>query len=177
MYEWMPRCMKNKRGKENITLKWWFRWWSDWVKHCYPIKIMWWFMEPAFIDLFAINIFTVSNMNRIMKDPIMKLILFTWLHETYSFYMTSLRKSSRSHHGLYLCPTKECDLVELLTWAQRMIGSGTNTNSKKSTLGLRVSFGSRVESKSKNWDSHSFFINRMWLSKIGDSISKSMGRE
>ena len=38
-------------------------------------------------------------------------------HETYSLYMTSLEKSSRSHHGLYLCPTKECDLVEWLTWA------------------------------------------------------------
>jgi len=51
---------------------------------------------------------------------------------------------------------------------------GTNTNSRKSTLSLRVSFGLRVESKSKNLISHSFFINEMWLSKIGDSISRSI---
>jgi len=70
--------MKKKKGKENITLWWWFWWWSDWVKHCYPIKIMWWFMEPTFIDLFSIYIFTVPNMNRIMKDPIVKLTPFTW---------------------------------------------------------------------------------------------------
>ena len=34
--------------------------------------------KPTFIDLFSIYIFTVSNMNRIMKDPIMKIIPFTW---------------------------------------------------------------------------------------------------
>ena len=56
----------------------------------------------------------------------------------------------------------------------RMTGSGTNTNSRKSTLGSRVSFSSRVESKSQNLNSHSFPINGMWLSKIGDSISRSM---
>jgi len=32
----------------------------------------------------------------------------------------------------------------------KVIGSGTITNSGKSTLGLRVGFGSRVEFKSKN---------------------------
>jgi len=57
----------------------------------------------------------------------------------------------------------------------RMIGSGTNTDSRKCILGSRVSFGSRVESKSKNWNSHYFAINEMWLSKIGDFISRSMG--
>ena len=41
------------------------------------IKIMSWLTEPIFIDLFSIYIFRVSNMNRIMKDPIMKLISFT----------------------------------------------------------------------------------------------------
>jgi len=45
----------------------------------------------------------------------------------------------------------------------------------KSSLVLRVSFDSRVKSKSKSWNSHSLPINRMWLSKIGGSISKSMG--
>ena len=59
MYELMHRCIKKKKGKENITLWWWFRWWSDWVKRCYPIKIMWWFTEFTFIDLFSIYIFTV----------------------------------------------------------------------------------------------------------------------
>ena len=29
MYEFMHRCMKKKKGKENITLWWWFWWWSD----------------------------------------------------------------------------------------------------------------------------------------------------
>ena len=56
----------------------------------------------------------------------------------------------------------------------RMIGSGINTNSKKSTLDSRQ-FWFKVESKSKNWNSHSFSINGMWLSKFGDSISRSMG--
>ena len=55
-----------------------------------------------------------------------------------------------------------------------MKSSGTNMNSRKSTLGSRVSFVSRVESKSKNLISRSFFINEMWLSKRGDSILKSM---
>jgi len=56
----------------------------------------------------------------------------------------------------------------------RMICLGTNTNSEKSTLGSRVSFGARIESNSKNWNSHSFSIKGMWLSKIGYSISRSM---
>ena len=52
--------------------------------------------------------------------------------------------------------------------------SRTNTNSKKSTMSSRVSFASRVESKSKNLISHSFPTNEIWLSKFGDSISRSM---
>ena len=55
-----------------------------------------------------------------------------------------------------------------------MKSSGINTNSKKLTLGLRVGIGSIIGSKSKNWDSHSLPNNRIWLSKIGDSISMSM---
>ena len=50
-----------------------------------------------------------------------------------------------------------------------------HTNSGKSSLGLRVSFGSRVEFRSKNWNSYSFPIKWIWLSKIGDSISRFMG--
>ena len=57
-----------------------------------------------------------------------------------------------------------------------MIGLGINTKSRKSTFGLRVSFASRVESKSKNWNSHSFPIKWMWLSKASDSISRSIGK-
>ena len=65
-------------------------------------------------------------------------------------------------------------------WFYRIddLDSGTNTDSGiwlKPSLGSRVSFGSRVESKFKNWNSHSFPINGMWLSKIGDSISRFMG--
>ena len=51
--------------------------------------------------------------------------------------------------------------------------TGTNTDSGKclkSSLASRVGFDSRVESKSKNWISHSFLINEMWLSKIGGLI-------
>ena len=59
----------------------------------------------------------------------------------------------------------------------RMKGSWPNTNSEKLSLGLRVSFGSIVGSKSKNLSSHSWSINEMWLSKIGGSISRSMGIE
>jgi len=33
-------------------------------------------------------------------------------HETYSLYMTSLKKSSMSYYSQYLYPTKEYDLVE-----------------------------------------------------------------
>jgi len=52
---------------------------------------------------------------------------------------------------------------------------GSNTNLGiwfKLSLGSRVSFGLKVESKSRNWDSHSSPINGMWLSKIGYSISR-----
>ena len=45
----------------------------------------------------------------------------------------------------------------------------------KSSLGSRVDFDSRVSSKSKNWNSHYFPINGMWLFKISGSISKSIG--
>ena len=38
-----------------------------------------WFIKSIFIDLFSIYIFTLPNMNRIMQDPIMKIIPFTWL--------------------------------------------------------------------------------------------------
>jgi len=41
--------MKKKKGKGNITLRWWSQWWSDWAKRCYPIKKMWLFMKPTFI--------------------------------------------------------------------------------------------------------------------------------
>ena len=41
-------------------------------------------------------------------------------------------------------------LGEMVTLGSRIIGSGFNTNSGKLTLGLRVSFGLRVESKSNN---------------------------
>ena len=60
----------------------------------------------------------------------------------------------------------------------RMKGSGTNTDLRmwlKSSLGSRVNFYSKVGSKSKNWSSHSWSINRMWVFKIGGSISRYIG--
>ena len=56
-----------------------------------------------------------------------------------------------------------------------MIGSGTNTNPEKSSLGSRVSFDSIVGSKLKNLNPHSFHINEIWIYKIDDSISRSIG--
>ena len=35
-------------------------------------------MEHTFMDFFSTYIFTIPNMNRIMKDPIMKIIPFIW---------------------------------------------------------------------------------------------------
>ena len=55
---------------------------------------------------------------------------------------------------------------------------GTNTDLGvwlKSSLGSRVSFSLKIESKSRNWDSHFFLINGMWLSKIGGSILRFVG--
>ena len=56
----------------------------------------------------------------------------------------------------------------------RVIDSGTITNSKKSNVSSRVDIGSIVGSKSKKQNSYSFPINRMWLSKFGISISRSI---
>ena len=56
----------------------------------------------------------------------------------------------------------------------RMIGSRINTNSKKSTLGSTVSFGSRVESNPRI-EIHILFHQWNVTIKISDSISRSMG--
>ena len=58
--------------------------------------------------------------------------------------------------------------------------TGTNTDSViwlKSSKGSGVQIGSRIGSKSRNWNpiSHSFPHNQMWLPKIGDSSSKMTG--
>ena len=154
--------MKKKKGNENITLWWWLRWWSDWVKRCYLIKIMWWFTEPTFIDLFSIYIFTVLNMNRIMKDPIVKLTPFTW-------------PVLKNHHGVIMVYTyvQQKNVTWWNDWF-KLKSDRFGNQSGKSTLRSRVGFGSRVESKSKNLISHFFSINEMWLSKRGCSILKSM---
>jgi len=65
--------------------------------------------------------------------------------------------------------------VEWLTWAQEWKVCEPILTWKKSSLSSRVGFGSIIGSKSKNLNSHSFFINGMWLSKMGDSISRSIG--
>ena len=67
-------------------------------------------------------------------------------------------------------------LSRMVDLGSRMKGSGANTNSEKSSLALRVSFGSIVSFKIKNLNSHSFFINGMWVLKIDGSILSSIGR-
>ena len=72
----------------------------------------------------------------------------------------------------------ECDFCGMDDLGSWMIRMGTNTNSViwfKSSLGSRASFDLKVESKSRNWDIHSFPINGMWLSKKGGSISRFVG--
>ena len=120
MYEWMHKCMKTKKGKENVSSRWWFRWWSDWAKRCYPIKIMWLFTEPIFIDLFFIYIITNPNKNRIMQDPIMKIILFTW----------PVLKNHRGVIMVYTISNKRMWLGGMIDLGLRLIGSWTITNSK-----------------------------------------------
>ena len=68
-------------------------------------------------------------------------------------------------------------LGRMVDLGSRMIGLGTITSLGNSNLDSRVDSASRVESKSKNWNSHSSPINGMWLSKVGDSISRFMGTE
>ena len=123
-------------------------------------------MESTFIDLFLFT-YLQSLMNRIMQNLIMKIILFTW-------------PILKNHHWVIMANTyvqQKMWLGEMINLASRVISSGTITNSKNSTLGSRVGFGLRVESKFKNWNSHYFPINGMWLSKIGDSIFRSIGTE
>ena len=91
--------------------------------------------------------------------------------------MTNLGISSRSHNGLYLGPTIECDSVEWLIWPQEWKEHEPilTQDMIQIKFRIRVSFDSRIGSKSKNWSSHSFLINEIWLSKISGSISNSMG--
>ena len=102
--------MKKEKGKENCHLK-----------VVVPVVVLLGqaflsnldtvdFMKPTFYDLFPINIFIISNMNRIMHDPSMKFFFG---------YMTSLGISSQSHIDLNLGPTMECDFVEWMIWAQQ----------------------------------------------------------
>ena len=86
--------------------------------------------------------------------------------------MTSLEKSSRSHHGLYLYPIKEW-LSEMVDLGSRVIGSGTITNSEKSTMSLTIGFSSRVKSKLKNLILHFFLLIKCEF-KRGGTISKSI---
>ena len=164
MYEWMHSCTKRRKGRKILP------------KVVVPVvvrlgqalqpnqdNVM--VHEPMIIDLFSIYVIIIPNMNSIMKDPIVKLTTFTW-------------PVLKNHHRVMMV----CTYIQQknVTWWNDWPGLKNDrfrdhTNSEKSTLSLRVSFGARIESKSKNWNSHSFPINGMWLSKIGDSISRSMG--
>ena len=92
--------------------------------------------------------------------------------------MTNFDISSRSHYGLYLGPTKECDFVEWMIWAldERNVNQLWLEYIAKIKFRFKSRFlDSRVESKSKNWDSHSFSNNGMWISKISGTCSKCIG--
>ena len=63
-----------------------------------------------------------------------------------------------------------CGMVDLRS---RVKCSGTNTDLGiwlKSNLGSRVGFGSKVKSKSQNWNWHSLPMNGMWLSTLTDQF-------
>ena len=86
----------------------------------------------------------------------------------------------KNHHWVIMVNTyvqQKNRLGGIIDLDSRVIGFVTNTNSEKLTLGSRVGFDSRAKSKSNNWTSHSFPFNGMWLFKIGNSISRSMGTE
>ena len=127
---------------------------SSWAKRCYPIKIMWWFTVPTFIDLFSIYIFTVPNMNRI----ILSWNLFLLHDKSWKIITESSWSIPVSNKRMWLG-----GMVDLCSRVRCFV---TNTNSEKITLGSRVSFDSRVESKSNHWNSHSFFINGMFYTKL-----------
>ena len=154
---------KNK-GKENVTSRWWFRWWSDWAKRCYPIKILWWLTEFIFIDLFFIYIFTIPHFNWIMQDPIMKIIPFndqSWKIITESFWSIPW-----SNSRMWFCRMDDLSF--------EMKSSETNTNSGKSTWGSKSQFRFKNWVQIKEFNFTFFSINEMWLSKRGGLISNFM---
>ena len=131
-----------------------------WVKRCYPIKIMWWSRNPPLLTSF---LFTY------LQSPIW---IGSWKILLWNLFPLHDHSWKIITESLWLIPmsNKRMWLGGMVDLDSRVIGSETSTNSEK-----RVSFGSRVESKSKNWNSHSSPFNEMWLSKFGDSISKFMG--
>ena len=100
-----------------------------------------------------------------MKDPIMRLIPIT--DQSWKIITESLWSITWPNNTMWFCGMNDL--------GSEMKSSGTNTNLGKSTLGSRVGIGSIIGSKSKNWDLHSLPNNGMWLSKIGDSVSRFMG--
>jgi len=116
----------------------------------YPIKIIWWFMEPTFIDHFSIYIFTILNMNRIMKDPILKINSLTW-------------SALENHQGVIMAihmSNKRMWFGEMIGLGSRVIGLRTNTNSEKINFGFesRFWFKSWVQIKKFNFT----FFSHQW---------------
>ena len=103
-----------------------------------------------------------------MQDPIMTLIRVKW-------------PILKNHLEVIMSYNlvQQWNMIQWHGWfGLKSEGTGTNTDSRswfKSSLGSKAGFGSRVGSKSKNWVSHSFPINGMWLSKIIDSCSRFIG--
>ena len=97
---------------------------------------MWSFKKLTFDGFFPIYIFTTPKLNRIMYDPIIKIIPIIWA--TLKYYLRVIM--------LYILINNRMWLGGMVDLSSRMIGSGTHTNSKKLTLSSRVSFGARSES-------------------------------
>ena len=136
MSEWMHKCMKNEKGKENVTS----RWWLDWAKRCYPIKIMWWFTELTFVDLFPIYIMTTPIWIGLWK--IRSWNLFPLHDQSWKIITESSWSTPMFNKRMWLG-----GMVDL---GSRMIGSGINTNSKKINFRFESQFWFKSWAKSKN---------------------------
>ena len=152
-----PQCIVNvyiheTNGKgRKITSWWWLRWWSDWAKRCYPIRIMWILKEPT-------NDLSNMTQNRMIEWMVLfkvypHLIFNFWKIMTESFSSISLSNNE--------------------VWFWKMIDLDSNRTGVKtdtdSGIWLRSSRDSKVSQNwcknwvhAKDWCLHTFPITEMW---------------